>query len=109
MEECVVCENIRLLLFALLYVFPVLKAYPGSQGVQRLVLVSVGLPISEGTWQEGPGQTFSTARREREGEPPGGQRLHGGTRERLFLLSLLVSQQRRADRWLPGPSASRVF
>lgn len=98
-----VCDNIRLLIFALLYVFPVLEACPGSLGVQWRVLGSVGLPIPAETWQEGPGQAFSTARREGEGEPPGGQRLQGATRERLFLISLLASQQLRADRRVPGP------
>lgn len=48
-----VCENIRLLIFALLYVFAVLKACPGSLGVQRQVLGSVGLPISAGAGRRG--------------------------------------------------------
>lgn len=54
-------------------------------GVRQWVLGSVGLPIPAGTWQEGPGQAFSTARREGGGASTRAEAARR-TREGLVLL-----------------------
>lgn len=83
-----VCENIRLLIFALLYVFAVLKACPGSLGVQRQVLGSVGLPISAGAGRRGRDRPSPGVR---GGRSPPPQRQRRDPREAFPPLPVRVS------------------